>query len=270
MAEGAPDLFEAAAEETSVPELHILYLDTETTGPDPEKAEVCELAMLLTPYSGSARSEGSSQLCRLVRPTGPVPPEASAVHHITNAMLEDAPSVKDLEQDARELVSRADLVAAHNLPYDLSILKRQMPSVFEAVAEEAELDTLRLSRHVWPFIPSHSLQTLRYRFGLDEGLTGDAHRALFDTFLVRALLEKIMTEGLTDASTWGELADISRSPLEIQTFGFGKYRGQLVEDIIASDPDYIRWLLRQKWIPNDYPDLYHTILKKSGRSGGDR
>ena len=90
---------------------------------------------------------------------------------------------------------------------------------------------------------------------------------MFDTKLVRALVEFIIEQHLIISENWKELMEYTQSSLEIKIFSFGKYRGKLVEDIVAQDEDYIRWLLRQQWVPDDYPDLYHTLLRKTGRKG---
>lgn len=260
---GELDLFSESS--APVPGTQVLFLDTETTGPDPETAEICEIALLLTTYEGFQRSRTSDRTFEsLVKPSVPIPPEASAIHHIANRMVADSPPVAGITGAVRELVDRADYVCAHNLAFDLTILKRAIPDVFACITAEMELDSLRLARHIWPAIPSHALQALRYRYELDAGLEGEAHRALFDTLLVRSLMESALSTGLTGCEDWGSLAELCRSPLEIQTFTFGKYRGKLVEDIAAEDADYIRWLLRQKWLTEEYPDLYHTLLKKSG------
>jgi len=257
-----PDLFSSENDEQTT----ILFVDTETTGIDPESAEICEIAIVLTRYNGFTRArEESIDFSALVRPSTGIPPEASAVHHITNEMLKDSPPFSDLEESILSLACQADYISAHNLPYDLTILKRQMPNVFNRFSPEMEIDTLRLARHVWSEIPSHALQVLRYRFDLDCGIGGDAHRALFDTSLVRALLESVLSEGLQGCTNWSELASFVRSPIDVSTFSFGKYRGSLVEDVVEQDGDYVKWLLRQPWIPEEHPDLYHTLLKKSGK-----
>ncbi len=260
------DLFAAADEG----ELSILFLDTETTGSDPEKDHICELAMIRTSYNGFSRASEMDRLCTLVKPPLPIPPEASAIHHITDKMVEQAPSASDLAGRIGEVARDAEIICAHNLPFDLTLLRRAFPEVFEQFREPAWLDSLRLSRHVWPAITSHALQALRYRFELDEDLSGDAHRASFDTELTRALVEKIATEELQGMTSWREVAELARSPLEVQVFYFGKYRGNLVEDIVVRDADYVRWLLSQDWLPREYPDLYHTLLRKSGAGDGGR
>lgn len=258
----SPDLFSTL--ETG--NTRILFLDTETTGPDPGSAEVCEVAFILTEYSGFAFTGECTVYETLIKPSVPIPPEASAVNGISNKMVVNSPSSSDVFSKVAEIAEGADFISAHNLPFDHKILKRQFPGVFDRFQKKSCIDTLRLSRHVLQEIPSHALQALRYRFELDDGLTGDAHRALFDTELVQALLHHLLKdEPLSRLNgNWADLVDFINSPLEVKIFTFGKYRGNLVEDTVAGDPDYIRWLLRQKWLSEEHPDLYHTILCKTG------
>lgn len=246
----------------------ILFLDTETTGLDPETAEICEVAFLLSTYTDFKRnSDQDIELQELISTSESIPPEASAVHHITNSMIEGKPTLEDISGNIRNLVAEADLICAHNLPYDLTILERQLPGIFSHITDDMRLDSLRLTRHIWPSIPSSALQVLRYRFNLGSGIGGDAHRAMFDTMLVRALVEFIIEQKLVNPDSWKDLVKFTQSSLDIKIFTFGKYRGKLVEDIVAQDGDYVRWLLHQKWIPDDYPDLYHTLLRKTGGKG---
>ena len=39
---------------------------------------------------------------------------------------------------------------------------------------------------------------------------------------------------------------------------FGKYKGQPI-DVLATDPDYVRWFLSQPGIKNKYPDFVQII-----------
>lgn len=59
-----------------------VFLDTETTGLGPE-AEIVDIAVV--------GLDGTVCLDTLVKPTQPIPPEAAAVHGITDAMVADAP-----------------------------------------------------------------------------------------------------------------------------------------------------------------------------------
>jgi|WetSurMetagenome_2_1015567.scaffolds.fasta_scaffold00514_23 exodeoxyribonuclease X len=268
---GYPDLFSADEGQKLSPAIRVLYLDTETTGADPSTADLCEVGAVLTGYAGlQAGGSQVQEFSSLVRPTDLIPPEASAVHHITNSMVSGAPAAKQLEAALKPLVDAADVICAHNSPFDIPILKRTMPRSFGHLKDARVLDSLRLARHAWPDLPSHALQALRYRFGLGDDIGGDAHRALFDAHLVRELVEFVVASKAVECATWEELLEYARSPLDVTTFTFGKYRGSLVEDIVAQDADYVRWLLQQKWVPADYPDLFHTILRKLGSQDQER
>jgi uncharacterized protein (DUF3820 family) len=45
-------------------------------------------------------------------------------------------------------------------------------------------------------------------------------------------------------------------------FSFGKYRGELIEEIWESDKNYIQWLSKQDWIAeySDESDMIHELL----------
>lgn len=247
-------------------DVRILFLDTETTGPDPATAELCEVAFLLAEYNGFTFTGKKQIFETLVKPSVPIPPEASAVNRISNKMVSDAPAAEHFTEQIKKLTDQADFISAHNLPYDYTILKRQYPSLFNRFNSSMHIDTLRLSRQIWQEIPSHALQALRYRFELDQDIQGEAHRALFDTELVQSLLHFSLKQNscLDFQNNWKFLVDFISSPLEVKIFTFGKYRGNLVEDTVVNDPDYIRWLLKQKWLSEEQPDLYHTILSKTG------
>jgi DNA polymerase III epsilon subunit family exonuclease len=258
------DLFSSFEDEPGT----VLFVDTETTGSDPGEDHPVEVAFILTEYRGITPCSETTEFSSLVRPPVPVPPEASAIHHITDKMLRDAPAADDLAQQVMNISEKADFICAHNLPFDMGILNRSFAGVFTGFSQERRIDTLRLARHCWPELPSHSLQALRYRFSLDETLPrGDSHRALFDTLLVKSLLDTILQQNLTGANNLEELVSYIGTPLEVKIFNFGKHKGCLVEDIAATDPDYIRWLLRQEWLPIEYPDLSHTLLRKSRKNG---
>ena len=76
-------------------EANALILDTETTGLG-DDAEVVELAVI--------DCAGAVLLDTLVRPSGPVPAEAAAIHGITDAMLADAPTWSEIHARFCDLV----------------------------------------------------------------------------------------------------------------------------------------------------------------------
>ena len=63
---------------------NIIFFDTETTG-NTEKDFLCHIAY---------KEINGQSFCGLYKPPLKIPPEASAVHHISNKMIEDKPSFR--------------------------------------------------------------------------------------------------------------------------------------------------------------------------------
>jgi len=88
----------------------VVILDTETTGLD--GAQMCDLAILNT--------RGETLFNSLIRPTVPIPDGAIAVHHITNEMVQYAPTLADVWPAIRALL-RGSLIVTYNAEYDRNI-----------------------------------------------------------------------------------------------------------------------------------------------------
>jgi len=87
-------------------------LDTETTGLD-TRAEVVQIGLL--------DAEGRVVFDSLVRPRSPVPAEASAIHGISNEMLQDAPTFADLYVQLSVMLAARPLIA-YNMDFDWRML----------------------------------------------------------------------------------------------------------------------------------------------------
>jgi len=143
-------------------------IDVETTGFSPVRDRIVEVACAVV--------EGDRVVERwatLVDPEVPIPPQATAIHGITDEMVADAPSLSAALRPARRLCE-GRVVAAHCAGFDLSFLGA-------SIGSEA-LCTMRLARALFPEAQNHKNQTLR-RFLDVDGIAGerfDAHRALGD------------------------------------------------------------------------------------------
>ena len=102
-------------------------LDTETTGLGPT-AQAIQIAIL--------GPNGTPLLDTLVRPIGRIPRDATAIHGITDAMVESAPSFLDIYPTLRDLVE-GKTVIAYNAPFDERIL-RQTADLHRAQVLRAE------------------------------------------------------------------------------------------------------------------------------------
>lgn len=88
-----------------------LVLDTETTGRYPESSQAVSVAVV--------QSDGRTLLNALCKPVGPIPAEATAIHHITDDMVKDAlPFPSELLAE----IVRGRHVIIYNRSYDVGIL----------------------------------------------------------------------------------------------------------------------------------------------------
>lgn len=114
---------------TGVPEKDTrlgLFVDVETTGLDPSKDEIIELAMLPFRYSiDGIIVDVGEPFNRLREPSAPIPPTITALTGITHAMV--AGQRIDPEEVA-QFAHSAAVVIAHNAAFDRKFLERFCPT----------------------------------------------------------------------------------------------------------------------------------------------
>lgn len=230
----------------------LIFFDTETTG-NTEKDFLVQIAY----------KHGKESFAGLYMPPVKIPPEASAVHHITNKMVANKPTFKESTDQPiiKKLFESEDsVVVAHNAPFDLMIIEK------EDIKPAKFICTLRVARYLDKEckIPRYNLQYLRYFLDLEVAAT--AHDALGDVLVLEKLYErlknKIMeTEGLNEEEAVIKMVEISSHPSLIYTINFGKHNGKKVEDVLASDRPYLEWLLAQKLESDQIEDDWIYTLK---------
>ncbi len=218
---------------------NIIFFDTETTG-NTEKDFLCQIAY----------KDGEESFAGLYKPPLRIPPEASAVHHISNRMVEEKPAFKDSPEyeKIKELFENENSVLiAHNAPFDLLMVKK------EGIEPKNFICTLRLARHLDPDekIEKYNLQYLRYF--LDIEIDATAHDALGDVLVLEKLYERLKKKlsenlevGLPSDSVIEKMIEISSHPSIFKSIKFGKYNGSKIEEILQTDRGYLEWLLDQK------------------------
>jgi exodeoxyribonuclease X len=207
-------------------------IDIETTGLDPENDKIVEIA-----YTDVVDSVISGTYSQLINPGISIPYSASAINHITDSDVADAPLIDDIDWDKY----KSHLFVAHNAPFDSGFIKRYVGGDW--------ICTKRCAQHVWPDLDSYSNQALRYYLGID--VKGDPHRAAFDTMVTAGILLRILAEHE------GDLVELSNTPVMQKTVRFGQYRGQAWADV---PKDYLRWM-KSKGSDGWDEDTWYTINK---------
>lgn len=153
-----------------------VVVDVETTGLSPQTDEVCEVAAVRIRNFVPVGTFNT-----LVRPSRPIPVEASAIHGITDAMVLGAPEATAIAAELRSFIG-SRVVVAHNAPFDVPFLNTMFSRAGVPPLDNPVLDTLAMAREQFPY-RRHSLAALSREF-LFEHPT--AHRALAD---VQATIE---------------------------------------------------------------------------------
>lgn len=148
----------------------IVTLDFETTGLSAEHDRVVEIGAVRS-RSGMILEEYS----RMVNPSIPMPAAASRVNHITDAMLADAPAFGEIAREFAAFLGGSP-IAAHNAPFDAAFLRAEFARV-GIEWNQPVIDTLAMSRRLYPHMKSHSLAALCKHLRVS---LRDAHRAAND------------------------------------------------------------------------------------------
>ncbi len=230
----------------------IIFFDLETTGVDTSKDRIVEISMIKIMPDGE-------EICktRRLNPEMPIPPEATAVHGITDEDVKDMPTFAQVAKSLAQFIQGCDFGGFNSNRFDLPVL------VEEFLRAGVDVDLKRRKFvDVQNIFHKKEQRTLvaAYKFYCDKELN-DAHSAEADTRatyeVLKAQIERYDDlendiDFLAKYSARGECADYAGCILYNEkgeeVFGFGKYRGRSVSEVFRSEPSYYAWMMN-----SDFP-----------------
>ena len=242
---------------------YILF-DTETTG-NKEEDRIIQVGAMIVDSKGGI--EVYDELCSTVVP---IKIDAMAVHGITPDLIEGKPlfNQTNFYQVLQSLNTKENYLIAHNLPFDLGMLQK------EGFKENIQLiDTLRVAKHLITDTDSHALQYLRYKLELykeekkeasKHNITIKAHDAIGDVLVMKLLLSKLVAltkEKFVGINPMVKMEELTRTPIFIEVFKFGKYKGRRVGEVCDEDIGYINWMIDKMELDSD---MRYTLDKIMG------
>lgn len=221
-------------------------LDCEATGLDISSDAIIELAAVKFTMQTTLASFET-----LIDPGQLIPEQSTKIHHITDAMVQGKPKIKEILPAFLKLIE-GNIIVGHGIKFDIDMLikaakNNQVPCHLE---KQQTIDTLRLAR-LYGQTSVNSLEILRQHFNIvSEG----AHRAMNDV-LVNIEVFKHLSKSF---KTTQNLLERLQKPIAMKLMPLGKYKGRLFGDIPT---DYLAWAAHQNF-DQDLLFSLRTELKK--------
>ncbi|MBD5232502.1 MAG: 3'-5' exonuclease [Bacteroidales bacterium] len=246
----------------------IIFFDLETTGVNINYDRIVEISCVKV-YPDGREVTWTKRL----NPGMHIPEAASAVHHITDEDVKDAPHFADVAPMLMKTFEGCDIAGFNSNKFDIPVLMAEFGRVgmnFSLLGRNlVDVQT------IYHRLEQRTLSAA-YRFYCGKNLE-DAHSALADTMatyeVLKAQLERYEeTEEfgndmakLARFSVQGGNIDLagrfSRSQQGDVIFNFGKYKGQKVADVLRREPGYYAWMMQGDF-PKDTKDVLTSVYVK--------
>ncbi|MDB5085927.1 MAG: polC [Bacilli bacterium] len=164
-----------------------VVFDTETTGLNAAENTLIEIAAVKM-----RGQEILEEWTTLIDPQTDISPKITELTGITNEMVKHQPLLAEALPEFRTFCSDAVLVA-HNAEFDLGFISVCAGRIGMERWQNPVLDTLALSRKLYPKERNHRLKTLTTKFGVE---LVNHHRALDDTVATAKVFMYLLKESL--------------------------------------------------------------------------
>lgn len=226
----------------------LIFFDLETTGLDLKNDRIVEICVLKL-FPGKDKPE---EYVQLVNPERPIPAEATAVHHLTDADVENAPKFAEIAAGIAEMFADADIAGFNSVKFDLPMLGEEMTRA-RVVLDLRKSNLIDVQNIFHKKEPRNLVAA--YRFYCNKDLT-DAHSALADT---RATYEVFLAQlekyddlpadmkGLAEFTNFNRNVDLMgrfvRDNSNRIIVNFGRYKGTPLKEVLEKDRSYGDWIL---------------------------
>ena len=241
----------------------LVFFDIESTGTNPYRDRIVEIAVIKVMPDGSRED-----VVRRINPCMPIPAGASAVHGIYDADVADCPTFDVVAHNLYKYLDGCDLAGYNIVKFDVPMLQEEFKrcGLELSMKERKLIDVFNIFCRLYPRNLSAA-----YKFFCDGDLE-DAHSALADTDATVAVLFGQLAKhpelprelaGLAEFSSARD-ADFVDSEGRLKFSGdevvinFGKNSGRRLRDLASEDPGFLRWMLR-----SDFSDEVKTVIKNA-------
>lgn len=228
----------------------IITFDLETTGTSVETDRIVQIAAIKRNIDGTVEQKNY-----LINPMIEIPIEASEVHGISNEMVKDAPTFKQIAKGLQLWFRDCDIAGFNSDQFDVPLLCAEFNRIgIQFIDWDLNfLDVIKMYRH---FYPNKLTDIYKRLFGFEFD---NAHDALSDVLATNHVMEKVIELNFQEDVTPKEIDDLLQGDRKrfdiagkiyinsegIHCWSFGKN----IDRPIKEDVGFLNWVLSK-----DFPE----------------
>jgi DNA polymerase III subunit epsilon len=247
----------------------LAFIDLETTGINISADRIVEIAIVKINIDGTKHVKR-----KLINPQMPIPAGATEVHGISDEMVKDAPTFKQIANEVKQFIDGADLGGYNSNRFDIPMLIEE----FLRAGIEFTVDGKKLVdvQKVFHLMEQRTLSAA-YKFYCNKTLDG-AHSAEVDATATWEVLEAQIerypqigdtVESIVKFTGEDDIVDFARRFVKekgVEVFNFGKHKGKPVTQVLKEEPQYYDWMMKGDFPMNTKQKLTEilnrTLVKK--------
>ncbi len=247
----------------------LVFFDLETTGTNIITDRIVEISILKVWPNGNEESKTMR-----INPEMHIPEESTAVHGIKDEDVKDCPTFKEVARTLAADIQGCDLAGFNSNRFDIPLLAE------EFIRAGVDIDLTR-HRFIDVQVIFHKMEqrtlSAAYKFYCDKNLE-DAHTAEGDTRATYEVLKaqldrypqlKNDVQSLSTFSSFTRNVDFAGRMVYNdkgeEVFNFGKYKGQLVTEVLKHDPGYYSWIQNSDFSLNTKAALTRIRVREFGK-----
>ncbi len=244
----------------------LAFIDLETTGINLGTDRIVEIAIVKSLPNGTKLVKR-----KLVNPEMPIPAVTSAVHGITDDMVKDAPTFKQIANEIKQFLDESDLAGFNSNKFDIPMLVEE----FLRTGIEFRMDGRKMLdvQKIFHLFEPRTLSAA-YKFYCQKELV-DAHSAEADADATREILDAQVKaypqlgdtiESIINAVGDEEIVDFAKRMVYEDgkiIFNFGRHKGKIVEEVLHKERSYYDWMMQgdfPQYTKQKLTEILHKML----------
>ena len=243
----------------------MVFFDLETTGTNILRDRIVEISVVKVTPDGEREVKTSR-----INPEMHIPEESTAIHHITDEMVAQAPTFRQISKSLNQFFDDCDIAGFNSNKFDVPLLVEE----FARAGINFDVNGRKFIdvQNIFHKMEQRTL-VAAYRFYCGKELNG-AHSANADTMATLEVLESQLdrypdlkndVDYLSEFSSGGRSLDLAGRIVlddnDVPVFNFRKHKGRPVEDVLHREPSFYSWIMQGEF-PKNTKDVLTQLRYK--------